>query len=901
MSGDIPVETKKQEVEAKPIVLSASVSYDLYMPQEAIKEPVTPQQSGVTGFVQECYSPAKSDCKEPRKDTAKDTRSQMSEEKFRELLEKGSSEDLRRLVLTQSKMLKCLHARMDEAKSAEEKREMARLTEKVLKDMSSRMDALGKTIDARTVAATADIKKGIECGKIDLSTNSARLKFETANGNFDVKSSSNKLTFKTPEGKVSYSVKDGQLVETRDKVDRVIGSAATRESYVFKDGALQKVDPNEPCTDSKNPIIQLGGGCGKTLDASIESHGAAVSFDGAGDQKAMNRYAENVKSMAELQRKTSEAGLPGSGHCGGGDGKGNPGDQPRPVSSRGDNWGGSIPRGSGSTYGSGREQASGSTSQVAERSGGAAVTRGDVSALARWEDNRSNTAVARAAEQSISQTGLPAQQQITERVIQPAVQQISSSNLSPLVRSADMPISARQAAAESISAVNTAQNYYKMMQANAGREQAVQKLTPISATHLADAAKLQLPLSQQQPLMSQPGLNSILKNSIMNNPASPLLKQIALPNQQQPQPYNSFAKQSITSADPLAKPNLAAPYQALRYTNPGSFNQLNKTANGALNSFGKSLTEMQDTTKATGKNILGGHSRPNLISDNAPATHTRVTDKWTPVKAIAGGGGHAAGGDAGPFIPISGRVGGAGASTGARAEGSRLGTKQDGGGSNMADGGKGVQGVKSVEGSRLNGGKKIEGNPVDGGKKIEPTKNNQGVKSGNDVVDDGKRIQGVQAVKSADATTSTAGGAIRDNAILPVGPGGNFGGATPPIKDTKTASDKVEQIAQSQPEAATQKDLGFGYTPRRSAYTIKQGDSLESIARKRWGDERLAELIRTINLHRLNVAKEGGQAVLRLAAGDVIWLPSPIEAERFKKVCDIKGDGQHALTVGFSV
>lgn len=885
VSGDIPVETKKQEVEAKPLVLTASVSYDCYMPQEAIKEPVTPQQSGVTGFVQECYSPPKGDCKVPSKDTAKDSRHQMSEEKFRELLEKGSSEDLRRLVLTQSKMLALLHKRMDEAKTAGDKKEMARLTDKVLKDMSSRMDALGKAIDARTAAATADIKKGIECGKIDLSTNPARLKLETASGNFDLRCSSNKLTFKTADGKVSYSVKDGQLVETRNKVDKVIGSAAMRESYVFKDGALQRVDSNEPCTDAKNPIIQLGGGCGKSLDAAIESCGAGVVLDGAGDHKAMSRNADNVKSMAELHRKTSEAGLPGSGHCGGGDGKVNPGDQPKPGGSRGDNWGGSIPRGSGSTYDSGREHASG-PSEPAEGRGGVPVTRGDVSGPMRWEDNRSNSMVRRASEQII----LPAREQvqppITERAVQSAVQQTASSTLSSIVRLTDMPMPVRQAVPESISAGVTAQNYYKIMQAAPLHEQPAQKLTPISTNaHLADAAKLQLPLSQQLPI-TQPGLNNVLKYPVMNNPANPLLKQMALPNQQQPQPYNSLARQSITGADSPAKANLA-PYQALRYTNPASFNQLNKTANGALNSFGKSLNEMQDSSRVAGKNILGGHNRPNLISDNAPAAHTRVTDKWTPVKAITGGGGHTAGSDAGPFVPISGRVGGAGASTGARVEGSRLGTKQDGSIS-IADGGKGVQGGRSVEGVKVFGGSNV----ADGGKKIEPTKNNQGVKSGNDVVEDGKRVQGVQAVKSAEAQTSTTSPAVRDNVILPVGTGGNFAGA---------ASDKIEQVTHGQPEAATQKDPGFGYTPRRSAYTIKQGDSLEAIARKRWGDERLADLIFTINVHRLNVAREGGKAVLRLAAGDVIWLPSPIEAERFKKLCDIKGDGQQSLTVGFSV
>ncbi len=982
MSGDIQIETKKIEAEAKPILLTASASMDIYLPTEVVKKEA-PATSGVSGFVQEMYALPKVESTE-----AKKTEPLSPEEKrFREQLEKGSLKDLQSMAKDHSKTLNDLHRTIDSVHCASPEKRAAVLksTTERLAALTPEMSALRYTSESKKTAATDSIQKGIDSGKIDLSNTPAKLKFETPEGSFNVKSSERKLTISTSEGKVTYSLKDGQIVERKDGVERSIGSADTRESYVFTGGTLQKLDPNaEPNKDgigTTRPVFDLGGDS-KSLKTNITTSGSNVAIDRAGmGPKIMDLQDRNTKDRADLERKIQEFDKPcptdGQGcHREQKDSKDNK------DNTNGRNWtadmtrpgGGSGHPGSesgsaGSSYGGNpasrsiggsSEQVSSTRSQpdqVTTRQVVPNITMPSISVRPESEvrsqlDVRPMPFATRAQAQEVA---LP--RSIDQRALLP--QAFSFAN----DRSLTVPMSqARQMAPDAIAASRVSQNYYDMKPAM--QVSPLSRMEQITPGRVAEFSRLQAPLSQA----SQHNYQSLL-----NNPSNSLTKQLSVPNLQQ-QPFNSLARPNVLGGNPLVNVFRVAP------------GNLNKTANGSLNSFGKSLQEVKDpTVKAVGKNFGGssinhftgqstGRRLADLISDKAPGAHSSVTDKWTPVKAVSGGS--AAGGDVGPFIPISGRIGGAGSGVGARGEGTKgFGTKPDGrkaiegtrvqGGSNFADGGKRVEGVKNVEGVKSNGGssiadggKRVEGvknfdgtksnggsSIADGGKRVEGVKNVDGTKSngGSSIADGGKRVEGVKnvegvksnggssiadggkgvdGIKNVEGTKSNGGssivdggrrvggntngasaGVIGDSSVTPaaviVGQSVGVGGS---VKDGKvTRDDKEGQQTQGESQASGQKDPGFGYTPRRSPYTVKQGETLESIARQRWGDERLAELIRTINLHRLNVAMESGKAVLKLSAGDILWLPSPIEAERFKKVCDIKGDGQRTLTVGYSV
>ncbi len=894
MSGDVQIETKKIETEAKPILLTASASFDC--------------------FVQEMYAQPKTDSTNIE---AKTTDAPIeSTRDFRELLEKGSLADLRNLAVTQKRALEDLHEQVDKIEKADpaKRAEMAKAYTQVLEGLSSEMKLLAKYTEQGKSAAKDKVQKGIENGKIDLSDVSAALKFEVPGGTLCVKGSDRKLSIRSGKEKVTCEIQGENIVEIKDGVERTIGRSNTRQSYVYNNGHLQKLDPN--CKDApQGPVFELGGDT-DSLKATINPAGSNTTMEYAGvNPKTVCLQKENKESFEKLNQRLEAAqnNKPAPGPNDGKDNKGNkdggcgdgrnwPGDVLRPGSGRGEGgYGGS----SGSVY-PGGERAGGSVSEridsgrvqgdrqlpmpVQDRQAPINLTPSNLTPSV--SDSRSVASVTRAQVFEMrAPISIDQRSQLQHSQLQQVVGPISRLDV-PVVQS-------RQAVLDSNVASVLSQNYYQMKPvisaAAQGRMEPVQQAmtSPNTIGRVLDLAKLQAPWSPT----GQSPLSQIGYNPTFNNPANALAKQLSPANQ-----YQQFSK-----GDPLSKISALASYQS--FSTP---NSLYKTANSSLNSFGKSLQEVKDMalkdnvkTGTSSVGSLGAHSAgrrlADLVADKAPGAHTSVTDKWAPVKAISGGS--AAGGDVGPFIPISGRVGGAGASTGARGEGSKgFGTKPDGskiegakvqGGSAIADGGKKVEGVKNVEGTKSNGGSAI----ADGGKRVEGIKNVEGTKSngGSAITDGGKRVDS--------NVHGASSGLISDSNLTPaatlVGQTVGVGGS---VKDGKaTRDDKEGQRMQGESQAIGEKDPGFGYTPRRSPYTVKQGETLESIARQRWGDERLAELIRTINLHRLQVIKVGGSAILKLSAGDVLWLPSPIEAERFKKVCDIKGDGQRTLTVGFSV
>ena len=69
---------------------------------------------------------------------------------------------------------------------------------------------------------------------------------------------------------------------------------------------------------------------------------------------------------------------------------------------------------------------------------------------------------------------------------------------------------------------------------------------------------------------------------------------------------------------------------------------------------------------------------------------------------------------------------------------------------------------------------------------------------------------------------------------------------------------------------------------KRTKYVVKEGDTLESIAKKQLRDVRLALLIYNINKNVLPVTTEGGKEIVSLRPGLVIWLPSPLESKEFR-------------------
>jgi hypothetical protein len=868
VSGDIPVDEKKTETVAKPPVLTASISYDCYLPEKPkAKEAqpqseVAPKKGGVTALVQECYAPAKAQDVCPRDDR----------------YEHHSIKDLHEKATDHAKVLSNLHTRMEEAKNrdAVERAKMARLAALVLKDLSPNVTALGCSAERRKAYATAEIQKGIESGNIDLSKISARIKFETDKGDFDVKCGSRKLTFSTAEGSVHYEVKDGQLVETRSGVERHVGSVSSRESYIFRDGQLQKIDPSQSCGSNEGPVFQLGGD-GNRLNTSICTSGSKASVDRVGGHKTTVLIGENAKLLAELEKKIKDA--EGSG-CGkdidpdhgtcNGDGKG-------------------LPRGDSSGNGSSADNASpkgdsGYARDVAEDAVRNHLGNSSLgNSTPRWEPETHLGSTARmlvtdapirvsaeqramqpsGAQQQIKQSVEQQQaaqqlpQQLTmrsaEKVIpQPSVnfqQAIRSSEIYPVTKAVDAVAQTRPVQVEPAFA-QSPQSAQQLKPGVAGSSLAEKALPNVQLT---DSGKLQTPVSQQQLL--QPGYKAVFNNPIpaVTQPMNPI---------QNPQMFNSLAKPSVPGADPVAKP-VIAPNQMFR---PATANPMEKIANGngSLNSFGKTQNELQDISKAATKNSpLASTRHADLVADQAPSAHTRVSDRWIGIRAVSGGGSagtSVGGGEAVPFVPIAGKIGGAGSAIGPRIENTKVpGTKPDN---------------KTADGIRTH----PVGNGLDSGKKVEDVKQTDGTKpypvSGSG--DGGKKSDG--------------------DKVLPVVSSGKFAGRGESVK-----ADKVETDKENEDTATQSQDPGFGYTPRRRPYTVKQGETLESIAIQRWGDERLAELIRMINLHRLNVIKEGDKAVLKLAAGDIVWLPSPVEAERFKKVCDIKGHGPNPLTVGFPV
>lgn len=842
MSGDLPVETKKSAQE--PLILRASASYDCYLPEESKDDKEISHQIGVTSFVEECYSPPKAPEVAP---------------KCRDTFERHTIRDLHKKATTQAKVLSHLHARMDEAKNADpcQRAEMARLTALVLKDLSEKVNAVGCSSQARNAYATAEIQKGIEHGNIDLSKISARLKFETVKGNFDVKCNSRNLLFDTPDGSVNYSIKDGQLIEIRNGVEKPIGSASTRESYVFKDGQLQKIDSSQSCGGNEGPVFQLGGD-GNKLNTSISTGDSKASLDKVGGYKTVDLSSENAKSLAELERKVKEAGGSGCGKdipCNGdGNSNGNGNGRPRGDNS-GTNSGGITPGGSPAHGRDIADSPIGDTSRgntasprLEPESRASAGPR--IEAVGQREVQQSaqpsiKQSIEQSREQVVQQPNLNSRQ-MEVRQTEKALQQVPQS-IQQAIRSSEIyPVSNAAYVAQS----KIVQVDLPQLKPNLAAPARLEQVLP--NVQLTDLAKLQAPITQ--PPVLQPNYQALFNKPVpQTNKLTPM-------QWQAPQMFNSLAKPNVPGADPSTQP-VPSPFKVLRPTTP---NQLEKTANGngALNSLGKALNELHDSSKSATKNSpLAAARHADLVADAAPSGHTRVTDKWTNVKAISGGGGVTAGGDAGPFIPISGKIGGAGAPTGTRFEPIKnVGTKPDG---------------KTVEGTRT----QPVGNSSDSGKRVEDVK----------PVDTSKSLVGSS---SADAVKGNEG----DKGVVPVASSGNFAGSGEAVKGDRTA-DKQEDESTS----TTQKDPGFGYTPRRRPYTVKLGETLESIATQRWGDDRLAELIRMINQHRLNVVKEDDKAVLKLAPGDILWLPSSVEAERFKKVCDIKAGGQSSLTVGFPV
>jgi len=311
VSGDIPVETKKIETEAKPLLLSGSVSTEIYLPQEAHKKPATVENGGLTGFVQEMYvKPTVENKKpeavlvDPRTANAKE-----SDRKFADIIEKASLKDLKHIAATQTKVLDNLHDWMDKVGNDPEKRkESARIAELSLTTVLSRLSAIDANISARNEAAKAKIQKDLETGKADLGSIPAKLKFETKEGTFDVESSKKRLTFSSDEGKVSYYVKDGMIIENKDGATREVGPSDKRESYVYKDGQLQKVDSSQVCGDGTgSPVFELGGGK-KSLKTSISTGDANVAVEKTGIMKKFESlHNDNKVSVSQLQAKIKAA------------------------------------------------------------------------------------------------------------------------------------------------------------------------------------------------------------------------------------------------------------------------------------------------------------------------------------------------------------------------------------------------------------------------------------------------------------------------------------------------------------------------------------------------------------------------------------------------------------------
>jgi hypothetical protein len=129
---------------------------------------------------------------------------------------------------------------------------------------------------------------------------------------------------------------------------------------------------------------------------------------------------------------------------------------------------------------------------------------------------------------------------------------------------------------------------------------------------------------------------------------------------------------------------------------------------------------------------------------------------------------------------------------------------------------------------------------------------------------DGTRKESTTKHAGADGKSVIDGGLIP---LIPIfGNGGSNGSDYTGIG--KTSKNHTDSNG-----AKTQKKAG------RVKYTIKFGDTLESIAAGMLKDVRYASLLMTINRATLKIIQKDGRAVVQLLVGEQIWLPAETEME----------------------
>jgi hypothetical protein len=95
-------------------------------------------------------------------------------------------------------------------------------------------------------------------------------------------------------------------------------------------------------------------------------------------------------------------------------------------------------------------------------------------------------------------------------------------------------------------------------------------------------------------------------------------------------------------------------------------------------------------------------------------------------------------------------------------------------------------------------------------------------------------------------------------------------------KDKADKKDKADTSTQQEDQTKKEPSL-------RKRYVIKNGDTLESIAEREFGDKRFAALLLTINRAAITVVGQGKNQKVLLSSDQVIWLPAKSELELHRK------------------